>query len=104
MIRRGGAPAGLNGDEQPDHACGEDAMGGLRLTREEEAEVLRKKHQYRRLILSGRLSLPHSRAAQLVGPDCMYHLYSLQHAPGTGRARKKPARRPPALNKSRPRS
>jgi hypothetical protein len=47
------------------------------LTREEAAEIMRKKYRYRELILSGKLSLPHSRAAQLLGPDCLYHLYSV---------------------------
>ena len=48
------------------------------LTCEEAADEMRKKHEYRRLILSGRLVLPHKSAAQLLGPDCLYHLYSQQ--------------------------
>jgi hypothetical protein len=44
---------------------------------EEAAEIMRKKNRYRELILSGRMILPHSRAAQLLGPDCLYHLYSI---------------------------
>ncbi len=47
------------------------------LTRAEAAEIMRKKYRYRELILSGRMVLPHSRAAQLLGPDCLYHLYSV---------------------------
>jgi hypothetical protein len=47
-------------------------------TCEEVAEALRKRNRYRELILSGKLVLPHNRAAQLLGPDCLYHLYSLQ--------------------------
>jgi hypothetical protein len=47
---------------------------------EEKAEILRKKNRYRELILSGRLTLPHRSASQLLGPDCLYHLYST--APG----------------------
>jgi hypothetical protein len=43
---------------------------------EEKAEIIRKKSRYRELILSGRLVLPHQSAAQLLGPDCLYHLYS----------------------------
>jgi hypothetical protein len=46
------------------------------LSSEQKAEILRKKSRYRDLILSGRLVLPHARAAQLLGPDCLYHLYS----------------------------
>jgi hypothetical protein len=45
---------------------------------EETAEIMRKKNRYRELILSGRLVLPHSSAVQLLGPDCLYHLYSVE--------------------------
>ena len=55
------------------------------LSCEEKAEIMRKKYRYRELILSGRLALPHERAAQLLGPDSLYHLYSV----GNGRASKK---------------
>ncbi len=47
---------------------------------EDMAESLRKKYRYRQLILSGKLVLPITRAAQLLGPDCLYHLYSLSEA------------------------
>ncbi len=46
------------------------------LTREEVAEELRKKDRYRQLILSGSLVLPYRSASRLLGPDCLYHLYS----------------------------
>ncbi len=55
------------------------------LTAEDAAEVMRKKHHYRELILSGKLVLPYRRAAQLVGPDCLYHLYSVQGSKKTRR-------------------
>jgi hypothetical protein len=42
------------------------------------AEILRKKHRYRELLLSGRITLSHERAAQLLGPDCLYQLYALE--------------------------
>ncbi len=70
-----------------------------RFTCEEEAEVMRKKHHYRELILSGKLVLPYSSAARLLGPDCLYHLYSMSksEAPRPGRAKpgngKKPVKR-----------
>lgn len=48
------------------------------LTSEEVAELLRKRNRYRELILSGKLVLPHDRAVQLLGPDCLYHLYALE--------------------------
>jgi hypothetical protein len=51
-------------------------FGGL--PGEEAAEIMRKKYHYRELILSGRLVLSHERAAQLLGPDCLYHLYSVE--------------------------
>jgi hypothetical protein len=51
----------------------------IELTSEEAAEAMRKRNRYRELILSGKLVLPHNRAAQLLGPDCLYHLYSLQN-------------------------
>ena len=55
------------------------------LSYEEKAEIMRKQCRYRELILSGRLALSHERAAQLLGPDCLYHLYSV----GRDRALKK---------------
>ncbi len=51
-------------------------MSHEKLTREEAAEELRKKDRYRQLILSGRIVLPYRSAAMLLGPDCLYHLYS----------------------------
>lgn len=59
-----------------------------RLSCEETAEILRKKCRYRELILSGRLVLPHARAAQLLGPDCLYHLYSVDET-GTSKRKKR---------------
>jgi hypothetical protein len=56
--------------------------GSESLSCEETAEILRKKCRYRELILSGRLLLPHERAAQLLGPDCLYRLYSVGAARG----------------------
>jgi hypothetical protein len=53
-------------------------MDSKNLSHKEKAEIIRKKHRYRELILSGRLVLRHEKAAQLVGPDCLYHLYSVE--------------------------
>jgi hypothetical protein len=58
-------------------------------TSEEVAELLRKRNRYRELILSGKLVLPHDRAAQLLGPDCMYHLYSVQRPKSRSRRKRK---------------
>lgn len=41
----------------------------------EKADQIRKRHLYRRLILTGKLKLSRSSAVPLVGPDCAYHLY-----------------------------
>jgi hypothetical protein len=43
----------------------------------DEAEIMRIKYRYRQLLLAGKISLPHQSAAKLVGPDCLYHLYSV---------------------------
>ena len=48
------------------------------LTSADKAEIMRKKNRYRELILSGRLVLSHTRAAQLLGPDSLYRLYSVR--------------------------
>ncbi len=65
------------------------------LTAEDAAEVMRKKYHYRELILSGKLVLPYRQAAQLVGPDCLYHLYTLQSSKKTHRrvAKRRKSRR-----------
>jgi len=49
-------------------------------TPEEAAEIIRKRYRYQQLILTGKLWLPHERAAELLGPDCLYHLYSLRES------------------------
>ena len=43
----------------------------------DKSELIRKKYKYRRLIMTGKIKLPHREAAQLLGPDCAYHLYSI---------------------------
>jgi len=43
----------------------------------DKSEIIRKKYKYRRLIMSGKIKLPHREAVQLLGPDCAYHLYSV---------------------------
>jgi hypothetical protein len=44
--------------------------------REPMAELARLRYKYRRLVMEGKLKLPHHEAALLIGPDCAYHLYS----------------------------
>jgi hypothetical protein len=61
-----------------------------KLSREETAEIMRKKYRYRELILSGRLVLSHERAAQLLGPDCLYHLYGVGPTQNQARQSVKP--------------
>jgi len=68
-------------------------MTESRFSSEEAAEELRKRYRYRQLILSGKLTLSHKRAAQLLGPDCLYHLYALEEKRGEapeGQKRRKP--------------
>jgi hypothetical protein len=67
-------------------------MADTEFSCEETAEELRKRYRYRQMILSGKLKLPHQRAAQLLGPDCLYHLYSLDEKGGKSRSRIKPAK------------
>ena len=45
-------------------------------TDDEQAELIRKRYLYRRLILTKKVALPRTSATQLIGPDCAYHLYS----------------------------
>jgi hypothetical protein len=42
----------------------------------EKAETIRKKYRYRRLILTGKLSIARQAAVRMIGPDTAYHLYS----------------------------
>ena len=47
----------------------------------DEAESVRKRYLYRRLIVTRRVRLPPRAAAGLIGPDCAYHLYSGMRTP-----------------------
>jgi hypothetical protein len=40
-----------------------------------KAENMRLKFLYKKLIQSGKISLPHHCARKLIGPDCAFHLY-----------------------------
>jgi len=46
----------------------------------EKAETIKKRYQYRRLILTGKVSLSRKAATKLIGPDTAYHLYSKKSA------------------------
>ncbi|MEO5355748.1 MAG: hypothetical protein H7844_00410 [Nitrospirae bacterium YQR-1] len=41
----------------------------------EKSEQIRIKYLYRGLIMKGKIRIPYKAAAQMVGPDCAYHLY-----------------------------
>ncbi|MBF0565327.1 MAG: hypothetical protein HQK89_08795 [Nitrospirae bacterium] len=41
----------------------------------DKANQVRLRYKYRRLIMTGKARLPYKAAAQMVGPDCAYHLY-----------------------------
>ena len=45
-------------------------------TDDEQAELIRKRYLYRRLILTKKVNLARPSATRLIGPDCAYHLYS----------------------------
>ncbi len=45
---------------------------------DEEAERLRKRYKYRKLVQSGKLVLPYKDATSLLGPDTAYHLYAVK--------------------------
>ncbi|MEZ4701648.1 MAG: hypothetical protein R2834_15020 [Rhodothermales bacterium] len=49
----------------------------------QRADVMRKRYQYRRLIMKHKMGLSPASAAKLIGPDCAYHLY--RHLTGTGK-------------------
>jgi hypothetical protein len=42
------------------------------------SEELRLRYLYRRLILDGKIALSFDSAKKIIGPDCAYHLYSVQ--------------------------
>lgn len=47
-----------------------------RTVRSTELEAMRIRHEYKRLILLGKIAAPLGAARRLVGPDCAFHLYS----------------------------
>lgn len=46
-----------------------------RFEEDSEAELIRKRHLYRRLIVQGKVRLSLAAAIRMVGPDCAFHLY-----------------------------
>ncbi|MEM7453350.1 MAG: hypothetical protein AAF456_03235 [Planctomycetota bacterium] len=46
---------------------------------ESAGDAVRRKYQYRKLAINGRMKIPARLALKLVGPDCAYHLYSGHH-------------------------
>jgi hypothetical protein len=47
-----------------------------------EAEKIRIRYKYRRMILRGEIKVPHEAAKKLIGPDCAYHLYGIYQGEG----------------------
>lgn len=41
----------------------------------DEAEIIRIRYKYRKLIMEGKIKLPYAEAVKLIGPDSAYHLY-----------------------------
>jgi hypothetical protein len=42
---------------------------------ENDAEIIRIRYKYRKLIMEGKIKLPYEEAVRLIGPDSAYHLY-----------------------------
>jgi len=40
-----------------------------------EADGVRRKYLYRKLVINGRTKIPARLAMKMVGPDCAFHLY-----------------------------
>lgn len=40
-----------------------------------DAEIIRIRYKYRKLIMEGKVRLPYEEAVKLIGPDSAYHLY-----------------------------
>jgi hypothetical protein len=53
-------------------------------------EEIRLRYLYRRLILQGKLTISLRSALGLVGPDCAFHLYSMNYSHSKREQRKKP--------------
>lgn|GEM_PF-1009830 len=49
-----------------------------------EPEAVRKKYDYRRMLMNQSVKLPARLAMKLMGPDCAFHLYR-SHEGDTGR-------------------
>jgi len=49
----------------------------------EKADEIKKRYQYRRLILKRKISLNQKTATKLIGPDTAYHLYCACPLPTT---------------------
>ena len=52
-----------------------------------KAEQIRLRYLYRTKLLRGEIKVPLGTAKKLVGPDCVYHLYSTFE---TGKGKRKP--------------
>jgi hypothetical protein len=53
-----------------------EATGSGEAARSPELDAMRIRHEYKRLILLGKIAAPLSAARRIVGPDCAFHLYS----------------------------
>lgn len=61
-----------------------------------EAEQLRLRYKYRRLIVQGELRMRRDAATPLVGPDCAYHLYAWENGERKAESGKKRGRGGPS--------
>jgi hypothetical protein len=51
------------------------------------AEDIRLRYLYRKLLLEGKIALSIESAKKLIGPDCAFHLYSLINSKASKRKR-----------------
>jgi hypothetical protein len=51
------------------------------------AEEIRLRYLYRKLILEGKVMLSFESAKKIIGPDCAFHLYAIRDSKTTNRKR-----------------
>ena len=51
-------------------------MNEKQIDHDSQADSIRRKYLYRRLVMNRGVRIPVRLAKKLVGPDCAYHLYS----------------------------
>jgi len=57
-----------------------EVMSKKKSESDSQADEVRRKYKYRKLVINGSVKIPARLAMKMVGPDCAYHLYR-QHSP-----------------------